>query len=56
MIRRFRTVLLSVALIGCASAPARFYTLSANLPPRGPGPPHRGGGTRLHTPALPLPE
>lgn len=30
--------LLTVALIGCASAPARFYTLSAELPPAGRAP------------------
>lgn len=31
--RLFTTVILCASLIGCASAPARFYTLSADLPP-----------------------
>jgi len=31
--RLVTTALVSIALLGCASAPARFYTLSADLPP-----------------------
>jgi uncharacterized lipoprotein YmbA len=31
--RLVTTVILCASLIGCASAPARFYTLSADLPP-----------------------